>query len=647
MNTTATHPATPAAGLGRRTRLRAGVTLVFLAWVAALFFNGERLPAIAAVMVLLALWFALVLDAVRREGLPGGDRLLPAAMALFLGWLVFSSRFGQVPYLAHLNVWWLGLLPGVFLIAWLDPRREAFLEAALGLLRGAGVALAAVALAQHFLLDRDPAGPFHTRNSLADLLSLLVFPWLEETLRSHGPARVRAAAALFLLVLAIGTIQSRGALLGLALGLGIFAGLGLARPALARWRLPTGAITAALLAAWLLSLWHPVTGSDLLQRAVTLQDVPAAGHGRFVIWEPAFRLFLERPWLGIGPGSYFMVIPPWLDPADRSAHFYVHNDYLQLALETGLPGLLALLLVALAALRLLRAGLARWPRGSERRLTLLAPFAALFGLAFHSAFTFNLYMLPTTLVAALLFARLHATVAGAVAARGGNLLQALRPGLFRAMQAALVLAVALPFGRLVLADRATETGRALATEARLEEAHARFLAAQRHAPEIDTPWYTDADLLRRSAALLPDRPALARELLEEALRKADRAIALNPYRPHSHTIRGQILAALRPGDPRAAAAWREALARDPRYLPARLDLARRLMDEKRDGEALALLRAGLDLSYPLRSPDLMAYLDLVERLARRTGDIALADRIERSRARLEALRGKEKEDEPR
>ncbi len=618
---------------GRNIRLWIDPTLVLGAWIAALFFNGENLAALAVCQILLSLWLARTLASARQNGMQVGDRWLPLAALLFLFWLGVNSLFSEIPYLSRLNLFWVGVLPGTFLIAWLVPDRQGFLDRAFFLLKLGGVTLAVVALWQLLVLGDDPAGTFRTRNSLAALLNMLAFLLLANVLRMSGLRRTLAATGLFVLLVGIGIIQSRGAWLGLATGLVLLLIIDLHRDSLRRWRLPAAVFAAAFLVALALSASHPVSGTDVLGRAASLRDVQGAGYTRFVIWEPAWRLFLQHPWLGTGIGTYFMVIPPWLDPADTSAHFYVHNDYLQLLVETGIPGLVTFLLIMLAALRLAYTGLVHRTHQDSVRRELAATLAALVSLAVHSLFTFNLYIMPGTMLAGLLLARLHKLASG----RKGRVIRPFRTWrspVFLFLLVAIVLITLLYFGRLALGDLALESGRRLATQSRLEEAHTRFRQAQRLAPLTDSPWFADADLLRRSAETLHDRPDLARALLAEARQTIDVAIERNPWRPQGHDILARILLLQDPADPAAEKAWLAALRCDPRYLPARNALARRYLDTHREAAALALLREGLRNRYPPASRELAAYLDLLEHTARQQGETMLANAAARRRAEL-------------
>jgi O-antigen ligase len=110
---------------------------------------------------------------------------------------------------------------------------------------------------------------------------------------------------------------------------------------------------------------------------------------RMAHWQAAWHMFLDHPWLGIGPGNYAAVydryfLPGWLDPLGHA-----HNYYLNLAAETGVLGLgsfiLTLVLAFRAAIRGLRARDPFW------RTVALGVLGSLVAIAMHSAFD-NLFV---------------------------------------------------------------------------------------------------------------------------------------------------------------------------------------------------------------------------------------------------------------
>lgn len=121
----------------------------------------------------------------------------------------------------------------------------------------------------------------------------------------------------------------------------------------------------------LLSLKDPLLEGDL--RTVTSNRVPAA--------VATLDMFLDRPFLGLGPGvfparymAYRMAVdehhPEWVELTHESFG-EAHNDHAQVLAETGLPGyvLLLLMLVSVAMLTLRR------PPESDDRARFVAAFA--------------------------------------------------------------------------------------------------------------------------------------------------------------------------------------------------------------------------------------------------------------------------------
>src|SRR5581483_2192840 len=113
--------------------------------------------------------------------------------------------------------------------------------------------------------------------------------------------------------------------------LGIFAWRAVgARPVL----VTAGLLFAAYVAA------NPVLHGGPSGRLATLSDPGNAGVERFLIWRGSWEMLMAKPWWGIGLGSYYLAWPPYRDPADQTLGFFVHNDYLQIWIEAGLPALL-------------------------------------------------------------------------------------------------------------------------------------------------------------------------------------------------------------------------------------------------------------------------------------------------------------------
>jgi hypothetical protein len=216
-------------------------------------------------------------------------------------------------------------------------------------------------------LSRDQTG-FHP-NIVAGALLWVIVP-LAALVGARGAVVGRVRWALgALLVLTGGTLllaQSRGALVGLAAGLGLLAWLAWprVRPVIAG-ALAVGAIV-------LVAAGPAQVSARLLDTAGTTLG-PLTETDNLVVradaWQSALRAISDRPLTGIGMDTFRRLIrteyraPSIPDTYDIG---HAHNQFLQAALDLGLPGLvgyLALWIVAAAlAARSYRAAPDRWTR---------------------------------------------------------------------------------------------------------------------------------------------------------------------------------------------------------------------------------------------------------------------------------------------
>jgi O-antigen ligase len=93
----------------------------------------------------------------------------------------------------------------------------------------------------------------------------------------------------------------------------------------------------------ILSFLTLILGSGiLLSRFELVQGLKNFDGGRFLLWKNALLVLKDHPWAGTGLGSF-----NWIFPSYQSEQFilgwsHVHNDYLELAIELGLPAFLLL-----------------------------------------------------------------------------------------------------------------------------------------------------------------------------------------------------------------------------------------------------------------------------------------------------------------
>ncbi|MDY6978295.1 MAG: O-antigen ligase family protein [Pseudomonadota bacterium] len=634
------------------------IILFFTAFIAALIFNGFYLQYYSLAQLALFSWLLLAL-------LHGYHRHhtivitpLTIAVGLFLGFLGFSLIYHPVPYLGVMNLWWVGVFALIVAIYLLLPEADTSWRWNFTLLLLVVLGLALWGAAEQLIYGIAPDASFYNKNSLAALINLALFPLAAIYLAGDNkPIRYVSGPALLLFAFVLGIIASRGALLAFALGIAVL-GLLLWHPA-GRRRL--AALTGWLAGGFVLSTLYIQliggSGRDIFSRMATLGDPETSGNPRFALWQPAWEMLQTQPFSGIGLGAFFLKLPASSSLEDKSAGYYVHNDYLQIATETGLPGLFFLLLVIGVLiwqfLRLVRRYRAKGVSDNTEPLQpasngsttislsayfeAVGLFSALLAFGLHSAFTYNFYVLPLMIVAGLYLARLDRLFARHSASSTWRFTWKphFHPLSFYLVSFAIVLMAAGYFVTLALADHYHQKGNALAATGRLQQAHFAYERAQQLSPYMDNHFYADADLLLRSVAVLPEASPKRGDLLDYAADKLDTAAELNPYQAYTPYLQGR-LQELRGAEPgRAISNYRQALQNNPRFLPARLALARAYQGQKQPEQAFAILQAGLDYPYHSLSRELLDYVQLTAEIATQTGHDDLATQLQQ---RLEQFR---------
>ena len=314
--------------------------LAVLLLIAAPFGEGGRAPlslvclhTLALGLALVAAWRCLVMEGGRPAGPGSGLLLLPGAA---FAWSCLAATQAVYPYAA-----WLGILDRSAAVAALFAAVILLGNAAdLVLIRNTVVASTAVqsVVALAFATNGGPAEAariFVNRNHLAAYLNiglLLCVAATEEALRGGPRRRVLAFGGLVALHLAaLLPLQSRGALLGLALALALMIALRWSRwPAAARVSVATAALLALL------------AGGLLIQRRFEANADPDR-YRRLDIWRATTDMIGSRPLLGFGPGSFPHEAPRHnfarrIDPVRYGRQFSgAHSAVLTAIAEDGLP----------------------------------------------------------------------------------------------------------------------------------------------------------------------------------------------------------------------------------------------------------------------------------------------------------------------
>jgi putative inorganic carbon (hco3(-)) transporter len=406
---------------------------------------------------------------------------------------------------------------------------------------------------------------------------------------------------------------SRGTAVVLALAVGVL--LLLKRWGRRFWVLFVFSVLAAALASAGLAFWHQKlhTGVTTTTLATRITEVAAgssqSGSDRMIFLQGAIEMWWERPLWGVGAGAYGDVHPRYQHRV-VSASVSAHNFYVQLLAELGLVGIVLLAWVLLALVGGVIWGLVR-----------LGPVAVVPALSWMALMVhFGIDMdqrYPALVVLTAVLAGL--AYAGKTKAWG------------RLSWRPVVLAVALlPVAlSLYMSVIWYERGRNSLMDANYSLATEQFAEASRWPVYNPDAIGAEAIGLYSVAAM---EPARRKQLLVEALERAEQAISQDRADAQHYQIKGRILA-LQNRLPEAKAALIQALELDPYNHPEYAwDLANvyHRLDQPDEGVAVAqkmldqytiavIFNRWADKSVPVHVANLWAY---VGNVALAKGDVA-------------------------
>ncbi|HYA38814.1 MAG TPA: O-antigen ligase family protein [Candidatus Methylomirabilis sp.] len=607
-------------------------SLLFVcALLPAILFKGPQLEIFAIAQIMLAIACGWALWQSYDSGLILPKTALALTLTLFWAWLAASILWSRAPAISTINFWWIGSLVLVFWLYTLTPDRQVLWSHAAAVLLVLGLVLALMGIYQALVFGQDARSIFETRNTQAAFLNLIALPASAHFLLmigdDHAPRKYPAllGAVLYALFSSIFLTASRGAALSLALSMGVLVALTVRYTS----RRGTIALLALLAAAFLTT---KITHDGLDQRVLHLaQDY----FNRWVIWESSWSLLKASPWHGIGPGLFYLAYPPYRHPADSSDGFFVHNDYLQIWIEAGLPGLLLLVSVLGATLWLLVRVLRKKNLNKKIRIELVGLFCGLLAVASHSFVDFNLYILSIMMISGLVMGRYHELARRELKSPTMQIRFSRNIGR-QAYPIIVVVLVLLPMFHFVILGLANSYyDKALRQErqGKLQEADQSLAAAEWLTPADDRMLIAHADLYRHAITLLPPDVESSKKLLfGEALEFLDKAQQANSLRGLTFVIRGRIYQ-LNPalagdnGYDLAAESFRCALRLDPRLFQGRTDYAMLLLQSGKKQEALQILEEGVKYDYP-DTPGLIPFYSLTARLRREAGDAERAKELE-------------------
>lgn len=625
-----------------------------LAFTASLFFNGQRIEYFALSLIILFLLLCAVLWRGYSRGLRIPKTPLTATLTLFWLWLAVTQLWSPVPYVSAVNFWWVGGAVLVFWLMTLLPEDNHPYPGTYVVVLGVGIVLALLSFYQQLHLVTPAQSTFLTRNSHAGLMCLIAIPtsgyFLLAYDRSHSGLWTSwiLGLVLFVLYFSIALTSSRGATAGLLAGLMAVLWLTYGRTARARLAVFLGIIVLAYVAANLQPQGGIITSSgvggevssEVSTRLGTLATPTKADPARLLIWQRSWQMLMDAPWWGVGLGTYWLHWPPYRHPQDISAGFYVHNDYLQIWIEAGLPGLFLLFSIYVAVMVMFIRLLRHASRSPAVCIEAAGLFGGLLAIAVHTFFDFHLYIYPIQLVMGLVLARLHALYLVHVPA-GVFVIQPMQWVGRRAYRATLFLVILLPlmyFAALGGSTMLTHKARHLMAQTRWVEASETLARAAQLMPTSDFVLISHADMLRQALWHLPPGSDTERQTLyREALALLAAAERVNPLRSQLFFVRGllyQQAPDLTGPDwaDRAGRAYAIALKRNPMAFWAREAYGRLLLSQGNPKLAKDVLEGGIDYHYVdgiNLNVAVVGYFELLVRVRREAGESGRAEELER------------------
>lgn len=383
-------------------------------------------------------------------------------------------------------------------------------------------------------------------------------------LRRSAAVRLLGLAGSLVLALALFLTLSRGAWLGALVGsAAVFALAAFLFPGRRAWleRFSSAATLRSRKLALVLGAAGLIVGLVAVLIVATLWGTRPewlfreSASPRWDVLTTGGEVVQDYPLLGAGPDVFGLLYPEYSGKNPRY-HYHVHNGFLQTAVDTGIPGVAAMLLLGGATAWLLLRSLRR--ASPESRLSLLACAGAVVAFGTHNLFdAANLWKAPLVTIAAV----------GAVAALAAREVEEETPEqageeerldwgrlLHVGVRSAVPVAMAgllITWGRLDLAHFHYSNGLGNANAQRWSEAadHAR------RAVELDPQFAIYRLQLGyvQARAYLETRDTV---LLEEAFDELRRGVELEPRSAIGHVNLALLLADI--GDDRGARS--EALA---------------------------------------------------------------------------------------
>jgi len=313
------------------------------------------------------------------------------------------------------------------------------------------------------------------------------------------------------------------------------------RQAAARLGIVSGVLVCMTVALWSL---EPVRNYLLKSLALEGGNQPIALNdptlgGRTMMWTGTLNIIQENPVFGTGLGSWQWMYQKHKDYRILSFPNYTHNDYLNLASDYGLIGVILMIFVFICFFKQ-AVRIATTAISSEDRAFAVGAVVSVISILFHSWFDFNLHIFGNALFLALILGITSAIGMNSPLPSSVSLLR--RRATCVGLAAIVGLLVHL-FVPTVRAYRLTDLGDTAKAELAYDEAFSLYARAASIDPKYPRPLIKTGDIYFDQAkwrvGKVKQRERV--ELAQKAVASYDRALMLNPYLSDIWVSKGQAL----------------------------------------------------------------------------------------------------------
>ncbi|ASQ46465.1 O-antigen ligase family protein [Legionella clemsonensis] len=590
-------------------------SILSLLLLASLIFQG--VTDLSVLFISYGLVLLLILMAYLHLKSQASLKLTPLSL-LLIAWLLWISlpfSFGWVSNTALFGFFQCSPWVIVFFIFDLSSSTKRLWSVLSQVLWLLSLSCAVLALFQFFILHEMPCGFFASKNTAAAFLMVTLLILIGEFL---NPTRNETAKLLhsfylpflrlsiFIIALAMFAALSRGVIISFACGFAIE--LILLRHAVSKKHLFELLILLLLTCTILLLLAQPA----IAHRLALLQREKS----RLVLWQGAWHLWQNTPWYGRGIFNFMHYYPAFSLPGDGSVLQYAHNDFLQLLIETGIPG--GLILLGITGV----SGLSFWrylqqQNFNQEQITSVACFAAAMSMAFHSVVDFNFYVLIMNLLLGCFLGYVHNRL------KKRGFIQVWTIGLsFRHQRFLIFLGLLLGLLISVSALRLFMLNYYI-TKADIAAKQQYFQTALHYSRQA-LHWLDLAELHSRRADLYLQLAsnATARDEQQtftvQTKQEINKAIAANPYFARPYFQMALVQSLLLNHQTQARHFFSESLAKDPHYSLGRLTFCQFLIEQQDFLQAQRILEQGLH--YPIVPEQAEIYLNYLAKLRYKNGD---------------------------